>query len=104
MAYNTLLANRLRERLQYLPNIQEKEMMGGLVFMLNDKMCLGIVKDELMCRIDPERHEMEVERTGCCTMDFTKRPMKGYMLVDETGMRTREDFEHWVKLSLVFNS
>lgn len=89
MAYNTQLANRLRERLQYLPNIEEKEIMGGLVFMLNDKMCMGIIKDELMCRIDPERHETEVERIGCRTMDFTKRPMKGYVLVDETGMRTR---------------
>lgn len=84
MAYNTQLANRLRERLKYLPNIEEKEMMGGLVLMLNDMMCVGINKNELMCRIDPERHETEVERSGCRTMDFTKRPMKGYVLVDET--------------------
>lgn len=104
MAYNTQLTNRIRERLQDLPNIEEKVMMGGLVFMLNDKMCMGIVKDELMCRIDPERLETEVERRGCRTMDFTHRPMKGYVLVDETGMRTRDDFEHWVTLSLEFNS
>lgn len=103
MAYNTQLANRLRELLQDLPNIEERKMMGGLVFMLNDKMCVGIVKDELMCRIDPERHETEVERRGCRTMDFTKRPMKGYVLVDETGMQTREDFEHWINLCLEFN-
>jgi len=104
MAYNQQLASRLRERLQYLPNIEEKEMMGGLVFMLNDKMCVGIIKDEMMCRIDPERHETEVERRGCRTMDFTKRPMKGYVLIDETGMNTRDDFEHWINLSLEFNS
>jgi hypothetical protein len=65
---------------------------------------MGIIKDELMCRIDPDRHETEVERRGCRTMDFTKRPMKGYVLIDETGMYTREDFEHWVNLSLEFNS
>lgn len=59
MAYNTHLANRLRERLQDLPNIEEKEMMGGLVFMLNGKMCMGIIRDERLCRIDPERHEMK---------------------------------------------
>lgn len=47
MAYNIQPANRLRERLQDLPNIEEKEMMGGLVFMLNDKMCMGIIKDEM---------------------------------------------------------
>lgn len=103
MSYNPSLASRLRERLYLLPNIEEKEMMGGLVFMLNGKMCIGIIKDEMMCRIDPERHETEVERRGCRTMDFTKRPMKGYVLVDETGMKSWEDFEHWITLCLEFN-
>lgn len=71
--------------------------------MLNDKMCVGIIKDEMMCRIAPERHETEVERRGCRTMDFTQRPMKGYVLIDETGMRNREDFEDWIMLCLEFN-
>jgi len=53
MAYNQTLANRIREQLQDLDGIEEKEMMGGLCFMLNDKMCVGIIKDEMMCRIDP---------------------------------------------------
>jgi hypothetical protein len=61
---------------------------------------MGIIKDELMCRIDLEQHEVEVESRGCRKMDFTKRPMKRYVLIDETGMHTREDFEHWVNLSL----
>jgi len=104
MAYNENLANRIRERLQELPNIEEKEMMGGLTFMLNDKMCIGIIKDEMMCRIDPALHETEIEKRGCRTMDFTKRPMKGYVLIDETGMKTQRDFEHWINLCLDFNS
>ena len=104
MAYNVHLANRLRERLQELPNIEEKEMMGGLTFMLNDKMCMGIIKDEMMCRIDPALHETEIEKRGCRTMDFTKRPMKGYVMIDETGMKTQQDFEHWINLCLAFNS
>ena len=77
MAYNEKLANRIRERLSSLPNVNEKEMMGGLTFMVNDKMCVGIIKDELMCRIDPEIHDAQVEKQGCRIMDFTKRPMKG---------------------------
>jgi TfoX/Sxy family transcriptional regulator of competence genes len=104
MAYNEHLANRLRERLQDLANLEEKEMMGGLLFMRNEKMCIGIIKDEMMCRIDPALHETEVEKRGCLTMDFTNRPMKGYVLVDETGMRSKEDFEHWINLCLAFNS
>lgn len=85
MPYSDKLAIRIRERLADLLNIEEKEMMGGLTFMYNDKMCVGIIKDELMCRIDPAFHESAVEIIGCRTMDFTKRPMKGYVLVDETG-------------------
>ena len=48
MAYNEILANRIREQLVDLPHIEEKEMMGGLTFMVNDKMCIGIIKDEMM--------------------------------------------------------
>jgi hypothetical protein len=57
-----------------------------------------------MCRIDPNLHEDAVEKTGCRTMDFTGRPMKGYVLVDETGMRSEKDFEYWISLCLEFNS
>ena len=104
MPYNEKLANRIRERISNLQNIEEKEMMGGLVFMYNDKMCLGIIKDELMCRIDPALHDIEVEKNGCRTMDFNKRPMKGYIMIEEAGMRSNKDFDYWIDLALDFNS
>lgn len=104
MAYNEKLANRIREQLVNLPNVVEKEMMGGLIFMYNDKMCVGIIKDEMMCRIDPNLHETVVEKTGCRKMDFTNRPMKGYVLVDDTGMKNQADFDYWINLCLEFNS
>jgi TfoX/Sxy family transcriptional regulator of competence genes len=103
MAYNETLADRIRERLVDLKNVEEKKMMGGLVFMVTDKMCLGVIKDELMCRIDPGIHEMAVEKHGCRTMDFTNRPMIGYVLVEESGMRTNTDFNYWIDLALEFN-
>ena len=103
MAYNENLANRIRDRLAELPSVEEKEMMGGLTFMVNDKMCVGIIKDEMMCRIDPGFHEKAVEMKGCRTMDFTKRPMKGYVMVDETGMKTKQEFNYWINLALEFN-
>ncbi len=53
MAYNEPLANRVRERLAGLNQIEEKPMMGGLTFMYKGKMCVGIIKDNLMCRVDP---------------------------------------------------
>ena len=103
MAYSEKLANRIRERFSELSNVVEKEMMGGLTFMYNGKMCVGIIKDELMCRIDPAFHEKAVEKTGCRTMDFTKRPMIGYVLIDESGMKSKKDFNYWINLSLDFN-
>ena len=104
MAYNEKLADRIGKQLADLPNIEEKEMMGGLIFMYNGKMCVGIIKDEMMCRIDPNFHETAIEKTGCRTMDFTKRPMKGYVLVDDTGMKSKKEFDYWINLCLEFNS
>ena len=103
MAYDQILADRIRERLVTINNIEEKEMMGGLVFMYNEKMCVGVIKDELMCRIDPGLHETLVEKPGCRTMDFTHRPMKGYILIDEFGMKSKKDFDYWIELALDFN-
>ncbi len=103
MAYDQNLADRIRRRISGLSNIEEKEMMGGLVFMYNGKMCLGIIKNEMMCRIDPALHDIQVEKIGCRTMDFTNRPMKGYILIEEEGMRSEKDFNYWIELALDFN-
>jgi TfoX/Sxy family transcriptional regulator of competence genes len=103
MAYSETLANRVRKKFEELPNIEEKGMMGGLTFMYNGKMCVGIIKNELMCRIDPQQQEESVEKVGCRTMDFTKRPMKGYILVDENGMKSQKDFDYWINLAIEFN-
>lgn len=103
MAYDEKLAARIREKLVELPQVEEKAMMGGLCFMVNDKMCIGIIKDEMMCRIAPEKQEEALQKTGCRPMDFTKRPMKGYVMVDETGMKTEKDFAEWIELCLAFN-
>lgn len=72
--------------------------------MLNDKMCVGIIKDEMMCRTDPELQEELLKKTGCSNMLFTKRPMKGFVIVNDTGMETDKEFDYWINLSLDFNS
>jgi TfoX/Sxy family transcriptional regulator of competence genes len=104
MAYNENLANRIRERMAEVPGVEEKHMFGGIAFMVNNKMCVGIIKDEMMCRINPEIHAEVVELAGCRTMDFNKKPMKGFVMIDETGMRNREAFDFWICLALEFNS
>jgi TfoX/Sxy family transcriptional regulator of competence genes len=103
MPYNETLASRIRERLSELPNIEEKEMMGGLTFMFNNKMCVGIIKDEMMCRINPDIYESCLEKHGCRPMNFTGKPMKGYVMIEEAGMASQQDFEYWIGLALQFN-
>ncbi len=103
MSYNQELAQKVRRKFDELPNVVEKAMMGGLTFMYHDKMCVGIIKDELMCRIDPALHDECLEKVGCRTMDFTKRPMKGFIMIAEIGMKSQEDFDYWINLSLDFN-
>jgi TfoX/Sxy family transcriptional regulator of competence genes len=103
MPHNESLANRIRKKLADLENIEEKQMMGGLIFMYNGKMCIGIFADDMMCRIDPTLHDFALEKKGCRTMDFTNRAMKGYVMVDNTGMKTQKEFNYWINLCLEFN-
>lgn len=77
--------------------------MGGLTFMVNNKMCVGVVKDEMMARIDPEIYEEVLEKNGCREMDFTNRPMKGFVFVSNEGMKTKKDLNYWVTLALEYN-
>ena len=103
MAFDEKLADRIRESLADIPNVEEKFMFGGVCFMVNGKMCVGVVKDDMMCRIDPAMEGTALEKNGCRPMDFTGRPMKGYVYVSEEGMKKKKDFDHWIKLCLDFN-
>lgn len=104
MAYNEKIADRIRESLVSLPKVEEKIMFGGVCFMVDGKMCMGVVKEEMMCRIDPQKEEEALEKNGCRAMDFTGRPMKGYVYVSEEGMKTKKTFDYWISLCLEFNA
>ncbi|MDX1940204.1 MAG: TfoX/Sxy family protein [Saprospiraceae bacterium] len=104
MAYNESLAQRVRDALISQPNVEEKKMMGGLTFMVNDKMCVGILKDDLMARIDPAMQEIALQKPGCREMDFTGRPMKGFVFIGLEGTTNDTDLDYWLQLALDFNS
>ena len=78
-------------------------MMGGLCYMVDDKMCIGVVKNNLMARIDPDIYEVALTKTGCKEMDFTGRSMKGFVFVEPRGIDLDEDLDYWVELCLDFN-
>ena len=106
MAYSITLANRVREYLAEIPHItvEEKAMFGGLAFLVNDKMCINIGEDSLMCRFDPEQTEEIAERQGFSPVVMRGKELSGYCYVDPTGYNQKKDFDFWLQLCLEFNS
>ena len=104
MAYNEYLGERIQTSLTNQGvRFEEKSMMGGLVFMVDDKMCVGVVKENLMCRIDPEIYEIALKRKGCIPMDFTGKTMKGFVFVEPEGIDLDEELDYWIELALEYN-
>ncbi len=103
MAYNELIGNRLREALQDIPNVEEKVMFGGLCFMINEKMCIGVVKDELMCRFDPNAIEQILELPGVRALDETGKRMKGFAYVESFGFSSEKNLQQLIDLCLEYN-
>ena len=104
MAYSEKLADMTREIIALThKKVKEKAMFGGLCFMVNGKMCVGVEKDRLMVRLDPAKYDEVMEKEGCKPMDFTGRVMKGYVFVDIEALNTKKKLEYWLKLALDFN-
>ena len=101
MAYDEGLAQRIREILGGA-RITEKKMFGGLAFLSGGHMFVGIVGDTLMARIGPERYAEALRQPHVREMDFTGRPMKGYVFVDPPGIERDDDLERWIVASRAF--
>ena len=104
MAYDEHLADRVRQSFnEKNATFTEKKMFGGLCILVDDKMCVGVQKDELMARIDPEMWQEALTKKGCREMDFTGRSMKGFVYVSAEGIDNDEDLSYWVQLALDYN-
>jgi TfoX/Sxy family transcriptional regulator of competence genes len=104
MAYNEFLADRVSQFFveKSIP-FEAKKMMGGLCYMVNDKMCVGIIKEEIMARIDPEVYEESLLKEGCKEMNFTGRAMKGFVFLTDDATDLEVDLYYWLQLALDFN-
>jgi len=103
MAANEKLAQRVREALADVKNVEEKKMFNGICFMVNDKMCVCVSKDELMCRVGPEIFEEALERNGTRTMVHNGKSMTGYVFASEVAYKSEKDFDFWIQSCLAFN-
>ena len=104
MAYSKELADRVRKILSRHVDVKEKAMFGGLSFLLNGKMVCGVLKEDLVVRVDPKESEKLLKEKGARPMDFTGRPMKGFLYVNSVGTNTGRKLSKWIKRSLDFVS
>ena len=96
MAYDEGTAERIREVLADYSDVRERKMFGGIAFMLNGHMTLGLGNDDLMVRVGADKHEEALAQPHARKMDFTGRPMKGYVFVDAEGYAEDENLAAWV--------
>ena len=102
MPYNEKLGERLREALSGQRNVVEKRMFGGLAFMVRGHMCCGIVGDDLMVRVGPEAYAKAIREPHARPMDFTGRPLIGFVYVSPAGHARGTSLAKWVQRALEF--
>jgi TfoX/Sxy family transcriptional regulator of competence genes len=104
MPYDDGLAQRIREVLDEQPRVSEKQMFGGLAFLIGGNMCAGVVADELMVRVGPDQYEEALARPHAREMDFTGRPMRGLVYVAAEGFESDDDLHEWIARGVRFAS
>ena len=96
MAYNEKLAGRVRKLLTRRQGFDEKKMFGGLCFLLKGKMVCGVLKEDLVLRVGPENYKKALVHPYVRPMDFTGRPLKGFVFVGPGGCRTEKSLSSWI--------
>ena len=96
MAYDEGLAERPRELFVDRPGVSEKKMFGGLAFMYRGHMLVGILGDSLMARVGPAEYADSLKRPHVREMDFTGKPMKGWVMVGKEGFKGDHELRAWL--------
>ena len=102
MAFDEGLAQRLREILAAREDVVEKRMFGGLAFMVSGNMCCGVLGEDLMARVGPAQYASVLQLPHARPMDFTGKPLKGFVYVGHEGIASDDDLAVWVGLCLEF--
>ena len=109
MAFSEFHADRIRNNLRSY-RFKEKKMMGGLIFMINDAMCIGLDfdkksnEDRLMVRVVKINYENLIHQRGSTKMDFTGKVMRGFLFIEQSGFDLEKDLEFWIQKAIEFNS
>jgi TfoX/Sxy family transcriptional regulator of competence genes len=103
MAINELLTDRVREAISEIPKVKEKRMFRGIAFLVNNKLCMSVGNQELMCRIDPELYDELIEREGVRALKMRGKAIKGWIYIHEEILQTKKNLQYWIDLALEFN-
>lgn len=102
MAYDEALAERIRSALADCQDVSEQKMFGGIAFMVGGRMAVGVTGNELMVRVGPDAYDAALARPHARPMDFTGRPMRGFISVAPGGVAEEGDLARWVEEGAVF--
>ena len=97
MAFDEGLAQRVRDRLGARPDLTERKMFGGMAFMTSAHMLVGVIGDDLICRVGPEAMDDALARPGARVFDTTGRAMTGWVLVDGLAVAEDDDLAEWIE-------
>jgi TfoX/Sxy family transcriptional regulator of competence genes len=102
MAFNETLAVRIRQRLARRKNVEEKKMFGGVGFLLNGNLLVGVWKDSLCVRLGPDQAEEALLEPHVEEFDIIGRPMKGWVVVSLEGVQHEEQLKGWIQRAVQF--
>ncbi len=97
MAYDEALAGRVRDLLTSEPEVEEKKMFGGITFMVRGQMCCGVLKQDLVVKVEPDGWDALLAQPGVRPFDFTGRPMVGMVYVAGSALETDAELQPWVE-------
>jgi len=102
MAFNEQLADRVRQQIKGQSGLVEKKMFGGVAFLINGNMSVGIHKNELIVRLAPEESAAALKEPGARLFDITGRPMKGWLLVGGAGVADANSLSKWIRRGIAY--
>ena len=102
MTFSETLAQRIRDQLYPLITAEEKKMFGGISFMVNGNMAVGVIRDDMIVRVGLEKYERTLRKPGVDLFKPTGKPMAGWVTVASDGYQTGEDLKYWIELALEF--
>jgi hypothetical protein len=104
MSFDERLAERIRDSLGRRKRLVEKKMFGGVAFLLNGNMCVGVHKNELIVRLPPEGTDTALAQPHTRRLDLTGRPLKGWILVEPAGLKTEAKLGKWIQVAAKYAS